>query len=79
MRTTSLRTARSRIIDRQNIDNRTHIARKFDDMVSAIRSDLGGSDLTTLQLSLIEAYVGAAVSLNDMKRQQDTGQPGRHR
>jgi hypothetical protein len=55
------------LLCRQNLDGRTNAAKFFDRLASAIAADLGGRDqLSTIERSLIEAFCGAAVVLNDL-------------
>jgi hypothetical protein len=48
----------------------------FDKLVSEIESDLGGADrLSTIERTLIEAYVGAAITLASLNTKLALGQP----
>jgi hypothetical protein len=54
-----------RMLTRKDLDNRTNAAKAFDQLYSAISSDLGG-DLTAVERSLVEGFVGATVVLQSL-------------
>jgi hypothetical protein len=48
----------------KELDQRTNAAREFSRLVSAIEQDCGGrSELSNVELSLIQAFAGASVAL----------------
>ncbi len=68
------RAGRKRIIDREALDGRTSVARVYDQLVAAIHNDLGGRDqLTTIEIALIEGFVGASIVLGDLNARILTG------
>ena len=49
------------------LDARLAATKQFENIVSSIAADLGGeSNLTTVQRELIDAFAGAAISVNDL-------------
>lgn len=58
--------------NRDNLDGRTHAAKAFDKLYSAISSDLGG-DLTAVERALIEGFCGATVVLQALNTQLALG------
>jgi hypothetical protein len=56
------RATKPRVLTRKDLDNRTAAARAFDKLYAAISTDLGG-DLTAVERSLVEGFVGATVVL----------------
>jgi hypothetical protein len=68
------RAGRNRLINRQSLDGRTIVAKAFDALVAAIHVDLGGRDqLSAIELALVEAYAGAAVTLDHLNTRILTG------
>ncbi len=66
---------RPQLLIRSDLDNRTNAARFFDQLVIAVENDLGGRDnLSAIERALIEAFVGAAVTLNDLNSKLLLGQ-----
>jgi hypothetical protein len=60
-------TGKLNLISRANLDGRTREAEQFDAIATAIAQDLGGSDqLSTVERHLVEAFAGAALSVNDI-------------
>jgi hypothetical protein len=58
------------LLTRDCLDGRTNVAKGFDRLVAAIHSDLGGRDqLSAIELALVEAFVGAAVTLDKLNAQ----------
>ena len=55
------------MLTRSQLDGRTKARRHFDAIASGIIADLGGEEaLTTVQRHLVEAFAGAAVTVNDL-------------
>jgi hypothetical protein len=53
------------LLTRSQLDGRTNIAKAFNKLVADIYSDLGGRDrLSAIELALVEAFAGAACSLD---------------
>jgi hypothetical protein len=70
------RQARPQLLTREHLDGRTNAAKLFDRLARDIEIDLGGRDqLSTIEVTLIEAYVGAAVTLHHLNTQLALGQP----
>ena len=66
---------RPQLLTRAQLDGRTSAAKAFDKLVSDIEADLGGRDqLSTIQLALIEAFAGAAVTLQHLNTRLALGQ-----
>jgi hypothetical protein len=63
---TAHRRTRPQLILRSELDGRTNAARYFDRLVTAIETDLAGPDLSSIERVLVEAFVGAAVSLQHL-------------
>jgi hypothetical protein len=58
---------RPQLLTRDQLDGRTNAAKVFDRLCADIEADLGGRDqLSTIEATLIEAYAGAAVTLNHL-------------
>lgn len=73
---TEHRRSRPQLILRSELDGRTNAAKYFDRLVTAIESDLAGADqLSAIEKVLVEAYAGAAVTLQHMNAQLALGQP----
>jgi hypothetical protein len=72
------RRTKPRLLTRAEIDQRSktgHAIRMFDNMVSAITTDLGGRDqLTAMELALVEAFAGESVTLNNINTRQLLGE-----
>jgi hypothetical protein len=67
---------RPQLLTRDQLDGRTNAAKVFDRLCADIEADLGGRDqLSTIEVTLIEAYAGAAVTLNHLNTQLALGQP----
>jgi hypothetical protein len=70
------RQARPQLLTRAELDGRTNAAKAFDALVSSIEADLGGrSELSTIELALVEAFAGAAVTMQHLNTQLALGQP----
>jgi hypothetical protein len=68
------RAGRNRLLNRESLDGRTIVAKVFDRLVAAIHADLGGRDqLTAIELALVEAFAGSAVTLNNLNTRILTG------
>jgi hypothetical protein len=62
-------------LTRSQLDGRTAAAKLFDKLVGEIEVDLGGRDqLSTIERALIEAFVGAAITLHSLNTQLALGQ-----
>ena len=60
---------------RSRLDGRTNAAKVFDRLVSDIEADLAGRDqLSAIERQLVEAFVGAAVTLQHLNTQLALGQ-----
>jgi hypothetical protein len=58
---------RMRLLARENLDGRTHAARRFDAIAKGIAQDLGGEGrLSAVQLHLAEAFAGAAIAAGNL-------------
>jgi hypothetical protein len=63
------------LLSRAQLDGRTGAAKEFDRLVVAIEADLGGHDqLSAIEIALVEAFAGAAVTLNNLNTQLALGQ-----
>jgi hypothetical protein len=63
------------LLTRDALDGRTNAAKLFDRLIADIESDLGGRDeLSTIELQLIEAFAGAAVTLQHLNCQLALGE-----
>jgi hypothetical protein len=71
----SKRATRPQLLTRDQLDGRTNAAKVFDRLVAAIFADMGGIDqLSTIEVALIEAFAGAAVTLNNLNTRLALGQ-----
>jgi hypothetical protein len=71
----SKRATRPQLLTRDQLDGRTNAAKAFDQLVADIEADLGGHDqLSTIEVALIEAFAGAAVTLQHLNTQLALGQ-----
>jgi hypothetical protein len=72
---TAHRKTRPQLILRSELDGRTNAAKYFDRLVTAIENDLAGADqLSSVEKVLVEAFVGAAVSLQHLNGKLALGQ-----
>jgi hypothetical protein len=56
-----------RLLHRSQLDGRTSAAKAFDHLLSAIIADLGGhGQLSAIELTMAEAYVGAAIVVDHL-------------
>jgi hypothetical protein len=61
------RATRPQLLTRDLIDGRSNAAKVFDRLVSSIETDLGGHDqLTAIEVALVEAFAGSAVTLENL-------------
>jgi hypothetical protein len=64
------------LLTRGTLDKRSSAFKLFNRLAADIEADLGGRDqLSTIELTLIEAYVGATVTLQHLNTQLALGQP----
>jgi hypothetical protein len=64
------RAGRTRLLNRESLDRRTIVSKVFDRLVDAIHADLGGRDqLSAIELALVEAFAGGAVTLDHLNTQ----------
>jgi hypothetical protein len=69
------RATRPQLLTRKDLDLRTNAARDFARLVSEIERDCGGHDqLSTIERTLIEGFVGAAVHIHGLNTQLLLGQ-----
>jgi len=69
------RVVQPQLLTREQLDGRTNAAKLFDRLIRDIEIDLGGRDqLSTIELALIEAFAGAAVTLQHLNTQLALGQ-----
>ena len=68
--------ARPVLLMRSELDRRTVSARYFEKLVTAIENDLAGPDeLSSIEKVLVEAYAGAAVTLQHLNSLLALGEP----
>jgi hypothetical protein len=71
----SKKATKPQLLTRASLDGRTNAAKAFSALVSAIESDLAGRDqLSTIERALIEAFAGAAVTLQHLNTKLALGQ-----
>jgi hypothetical protein len=69
------RATRPQLLSRAQLDGRTNAAKIFDRMVGDIHADLGGKDqLSAIEMALVEAFAGAAVTLDNLNTRLLLGQ-----
>jgi hypothetical protein len=69
------RAVKPQLLSRTRIDRRSNAARVFDRLVADVQSDLGGRDqLSAIELALVEAFAGAAVTLDNLNTRLLLGQ-----
>src|SRR5215470_2412263 len=69
------RARRPQLLTRDQLDGRTNAAKAFDRLVRDIEVDLGGPDqLSTIERALVEAFAGAAVTLQHLNTRLALGQ-----
>jgi hypothetical protein len=75
VRRRSKKATRPQLLMRSRLDGRTNAAKVFDRLVSDIEADLAGRDqLSAIERQLVEAFVGAAVTLQHLNTQLALGQ-----
>ena len=63
------------LLTRDHLDPRSNAAKLFDQLVSRIQIDLGGRDqLSTIELSLIEGFVGATIVMHNLNTRVALGE-----
>ena len=61
------RAFKPQLLSRDKLDGRTNAAKQFERLVEAIHLDLGGrSQLSAIEIALVEAFAGAAVTLENL-------------
>ena len=69
------RRAKPQLVRRQSLDGRSNAAKFFDRLVREIETDLGGADqLSTIEKSLIEAFVGGRLSIDNFNTRLLSGE-----
>ena len=69
------RATRPQLLTRDRLDGRTGAAKVFDRLVADIENDLGGhAALSTIERALVEAFAGAAVTLQHLNARLALGQ-----
>ena len=69
------RAVKPQLLTREVLDKRSNAFKLFNRLAADIEADLGGRDqLSTIELTLIEAYVGAAVTLQSLNTRLALGQ-----
>jgi hypothetical protein len=67
---------RPQLLTRDQLDGRTNAAKVFDRLCADIEADLGGhAQLSAIEVALVEAFAGAAVTLQHLNTQLALGQP----
>ena len=69
------RQVRPQLLLRSELDGRTNAAKYFDRLATSIETDLAGPDLSAIEKVLVEAFAGAAVTLQHLNAQLALGQP----
>ena len=63
------------LLTRSELDGRTNAAKMFDSLASSITQDLGGYDeLSTIERSLVEGFVGATIVMQSLNFKLALGQ-----
>ena len=74
----SHRAVKPQLVTRAMLDQRTQAGRAFNQLASAIEQDLGGrSELSNIELGLIEAFTGANITLQRAQREVSAGRADR--
>jgi hypothetical protein len=74
-RRNNIRRPRPQLLTRAELDGRTNAAKYFDNLVASIKADIGGHDtLSAIQLTLIEGYVAAAVTMQNLNARVALGE-----
>jgi hypothetical protein len=72
----SKKATKPQLLNRATLDGRLNAAKVFDRLVADIQADLGGRDqLSAIEVALVEAFAGAACTLNDLNTHLLLGQP----
>lgn len=67
--------AKNPLLTRDTLDGRTQAAKYFDELTNAIENDLGGHDqLSAIERTLVQGYVGACVTLQHLNVKLALGQ-----
>jgi hypothetical protein len=74
VRRRSKRATKPQLLMRSRLDGRTNAAKYFDQLVSDIESDLNRDQLSAIERQLVEAFAGAAVTLQHLNTQLALGQ-----
>jgi hypothetical protein len=70
------RPTKPRPLTREALDSRTAAAKMWDSLAASIIADAGGeSEISTVQRTLIDAFCGVAIRLNDLNTKGLLGQP----
>jgi hypothetical protein len=70
------RPTKPRPLTREALDSRTTAAKMWDSLAASIIADAGGeSEISTVQRTLINAFCGVAIRLNDLNTKGLLGQP----
>ena len=69
------RAVKPQLLTRAVLDQRSNAAKLFDQLVVDIQNDLGGRhELSAIELTLVEAYAGAAITLENLNTRMLLGQ-----
>jgi hypothetical protein len=69
------RASKPQLLSRTRIDRRSNAAKVFDRLVADVQSDLGGREqLSAIEVALVEAFAGAAVTLDNLNTRLLLGQ-----
>lgn len=69
------RRTKPQLLTRAMLDQRSNAAKLFDNLISSIQTDLGGRDqLSAIELTLIEGYVGSTVVMSDLNTRLALGE-----
>ena len=60
------RSVRPKLLNIKGLDRRTAARKAFDALVAEIEHDLGREQLSAIEKSLIQAYAGSAILLDDL-------------
>jgi hypothetical protein len=69
------RAVKHQLVSRDSLDGRSTAAKQFDRLVAAVEADLGGADqLSTVQRTLIQAFAGSTIAMNNLNMRALLGQ-----
>lgn len=69
------RSGKVRLLTRRSLDSRSRAAKLFDQIFEGTASDMGGKEnLSTVEVTLVEAFAGAAVRMHDLNAHLLLGQ-----